>query len=723
MNFIDELKRRNVFRVGLAYALIAWVVLQVIDFLLELTDAPAWVLQVFFITAIVGLPMVLILSWVYEMTPEGIRLEKDVDRSRSITSQTGRKLDRLIIAFLAVTVALLVAGHFYSSPSGTEVSPEPVAEAQPEAPAEAQLPSIAVLPFVNMSSDPEQDYFADGISEEILNSLARVSGLKVAGRTSAFAFKGKNEDLRLIGEALGVENILEGSVRKQGDQVRITAQLVQVADGFHLWSDTYDRTLNDIFAIQDEIANAILQQTRIQLLEGESITSIRVNPIAYQNYVAAKQRIHERTKGGLKVAMNLLRDAVELDPGFAGAWAQLGIATMLSSDGFGSYGDIPEKEANRTGREYLERSLELDPALAEGLAGMGLYYQNVPPQSHQQILQSLDVLERSISIDPSDINASLWLSRAYGFLGRAGESQELLERMVERDPLYWPAVSNLVFMYATKNRMLEAHQLNDRTMRYRPELPFRQKAFLLSMDGQFADALPMALEVWAERSDSLTYGAVALAHAGVNQFEALADLEGAPDTRWRSAALAYLGRSEEALLTAQTELSEYGDPDALIEVLVLTGQFPEIVAFMAERWPDLEVFELEHGDGGGFGNRVMLDVALAYDRTGNDGKFRAAMSLVRASHDEQKGHGFDTMYLDMAEAEYFALAGDQEQALGYLQAAVDRGYSAAPRLSKLHPQLASLEGIPRYEELQSRSLAHLNEQRALLELEPLESAY
>jgi len=726
MSLFKELKRRNVIRVGLAYLLLAWVLLQAADFGLDLIDAPNWIVQALAILAVIGLPAVLVFSWVFEMTPEGLKRESEVDRSQSITPATGRKLDRLIIVVLALAVAGLLGERFLGDKtpeSAVMQEPVPEAEAVPEKAAE-QIPSIAVLPFVNMSSDPEQEYFADGISEEILNSLARVSGLKVAGRTSSFAFKGKNEDLRMIGDALGVANILEGSVRKQGDQVRITAQLIQVEDGFHLWSDTYDRRLDDIFAIQDEIANAILQQAKIQLLEEQAIVTARVNPIAYQNYVAAKQRIHERTKGGLKVAMNLLKDAVQLDPGFAAAWAQLGIATMLSSDGLGSYGDIPEQEAQRMGKEYADKALALDPELAEGHAALGLYWQNQPPFSSETLQKAIDALERSLALDSVPIDTWHWMQRAQQLIGRQDEVQETLEKIVQRDPLYWPGVSNLVSLYARKNRLTEAHELNDRTMRYRPELPFRQKATLYAYEGRYAEAVPLALEVWEERADPLSYRPIARAMWGTHQFERLAELENAPNTRTRAVTLAYLGRTEEALMIAQAALQEFGQPQAIITVHAMSGQWQKLIEFLESTWTDLEQFDLDFGGGdGGGGNDVMLNIAQAYAETGDDEKFGLAMRLVRASHDQASEHGFDNIYFDLGEARYWALAGDEEQALAHLSRAIARGYAYSPRLSSFYPQLSSLEGTPRYEEIQALSLKHLNEQRALLEFPPLEAAY
>ena len=216
MSFFDELKRRNVFRVGIAYAVSAWILLQVVDLVLENITAPAWIMQIFMLALAIGFPVALIFAWAFELTPDGVKLEKDVDRSQSISHVTGQKMNRHIIIALSIAVVFLLVDRFIPD---TDTNVQPVVEVaentgRPAAAAESTDKSIAVLPFVNMSSDPEQDYFADGISEEILNALAGVSELKVAGRTSSFAFKGRNEDLLEIGKVLRVNHILEGSVRK-----------------------------------------------------------------------------------------------------------------------------------------------------------------------------------------------------------------------------------------------------------------------------------------------------------------------------------------------------------------------------------------------------------------------------------------------------------------------------------------------------------------------------
>ena len=257
MSLFEELKRRNVVRVGFAYVVIGWVIAQIAEFAFENFGAPDWVLKTIVVVLFLGLPVALFFAWAFELTPDGVKREKDVDRSQSITSSTGRKLDRFIIAALVLALAYFVWGSRPGDEPLDSVEPATVADtADVEQPVVAgpDPRSIAVLPFVNMSSNEEQEWFSDGLTEEILNSLARTPDLLVAARTSSFKFKGSAEDIPTIAASLGVAHILEGSVRSSGDQLRVTAQLIRASDGFHLWSQTYDRNPEAVIAIQEEIA-------------------------------------------------------------------------------------------------------------------------------------------------------------------------------------------------------------------------------------------------------------------------------------------------------------------------------------------------------------------------------------------------------------------------------------------------------------------------------------
>ena len=334
MSFFEELKRRNVFRVGIAYAVSAWVLLQVVDLVLENISAPPLVMQVFMLALAIGFPIALIFAWAFEMTPEGVKLEKHVDRSQSITRKTAQRMNRNIIIALVIAVTLLLVDKFKPE---TETGAEPKS-AKVES-VEVLLPkleekekSIAVLPFVDMSPEGDQAYFADGISEEILNVLVKTHTLKVAGRTSSFQFRGREVDLRTIGEQLGVRHILEGSVRKANNRVRITAQLVTASDGFHLWSETYDRELTDIFAIQDEIARSITDALAIELNladTGKSLVSVSTsNMEAYDRYLEGRGLIAQRLD--FPRAIRLLEEATQMDPDFAEGWAANAQAHALS---------------------------------------------------------------------------------------------------------------------------------------------------------------------------------------------------------------------------------------------------------------------------------------------------------------------------------------------------------------------------------------------------------
>ncbi len=240
----QELKRRNVFRVALAYLALAWLIVQIADIVLGYTSAPAWVMQVLMLFLVIGFPLAVFFAWAFELTPEGIKREHEVDREKSITRETGRKLNRTITAVLVAAVAFLLVDKFV------------LRDDMPPQSAGTDL-SVAVLPFVAMSSGPDDEYFADGLTEEILNSLTRVPELLITARTSAFHFKGKDIPIPEIAATLGVAHVVEGSVRRSGDQMRVTAQLIRAADGFHLWSETYDHDTNDAFGVQTDIAEKI----------------------------------------------------------------------------------------------------------------------------------------------------------------------------------------------------------------------------------------------------------------------------------------------------------------------------------------------------------------------------------------------------------------------------------------------------------------------------------
>ncbi len=371
MSFFKELKRRNVIKVAAAYVIVGWLTMQAGEVLSPALHLPDWINSALAFFLILGLPLALIFAWAFEMTPDGIKKEKDVDRSQSITGVTGQKLNYTIISLLVAGLAYFAYDKFLIQPQRTETR-QTASDDQSEPQDEFQ--TIAVLPFVNMSEDSSNEYFSDGLTEELLNILAKIKELRVAGRTSSFAFKGQNDDLRLIGEKLNVSSILEGSVRKDDkrNRVRITAQLINVEDGYHLWSETYDRELDDIFAIQDEIARKVTEALRITLLGEdearlEQLASTDIS--AYDIYLKAMQGLHEGGYVSLNNSVEYFRQALALDSAFTPA--KLGLINTWSE--LANTGAITRQEALRSGMPLLETVLAEQPNNSDARIQMAMF--------------------------------------------------------------------------------------------------------------------------------------------------------------------------------------------------------------------------------------------------------------------------------------------------------------------------------------------------------------
>ncbi|VUX56102.1 protein of unknown function [uncultured Woeseiaceae bacterium] len=392
----------------------AWLSIEVSATTFPMLNLPDWAAILVTVLLLIGFPIAIIFAWAFELTPEGLKKEKDVDRSESITHVTGRKLDFIIIGVLVVALAVFAVERFVLLPERA-----PAIDAPNEIIATEVQQSIAVLPFVNMSSDPEQEYFSDGLSEEILNLLAKIPELKVIGRTSSFAFKGKNEDLRIIGEALGVKTVLEGSVRKSGNEVRITAQLIDVTDASHIWSETYDRTLDDIFAVQDDVAAAIIDAMQIHVGVNPTRGRPTENTEAYALYLKARASFFSPE------SEKLLREAVELDPMFAEALELLAFKYWTQAGA-----QLETAEAAKLMGETAAQALAIDPDLVLAQA----IYQSGNPGSYSH-LGEIEALERVVREDPSNF----WALDALFFdlmeVGYINEAVGVAERFVDLEPL------------------------------------------------------------------------------------------------------------------------------------------------------------------------------------------------------------------------------------------------------------------------------------------------
>jgi TolB-like protein/Tfp pilus assembly protein PilF len=700
MSFFEELKRRNVIKVAIAYVIVGWLLLQVADVVLPTFGTPVWVMQAFTVLLILCFPLALLFAWAFELTPEGVKRDRDVDPAESITHRTGRKLDFVIIAVLALAVGFLVLDRYVG---------------QPESDSQQAIgKSIAVLPFVNMSDDASNEYFSDGISEEILNSLARVKDLNVAGRTSSFAFKGGNEDLRTIGEALGVSYILEGSVRKAYQQVRITAQLVKADDGYHLWSATYDRELTDIFAIQDEIATEILTQLKAQLLDEErrGLASQRTESDVYDLYLVARQRLASRSPQFIESARELLDRAIAMDPAYAPAYAQRGIAEMLLADD--SYGTIPRADAYPKGMHFVDIALELNPNLAEAWAGLGLFYVSQPAEHEQAI----SALEKALSINPNLIDASNWMQFA---LQRAGEPRaalQVLEQMVARDPLYLPGFGNGVRFLNYFGEEDRAQALIDHYRNYDPN-----NLHLLHLDaehhlnyGRAAEALVLAeRSVAGGPSDVNAQLFLGNALLRTLQIERIAE-EGSGE--YRVVALDLLGRRDEAFELANY-LTTIGDLGTLFWLFNRADRSQDLVDYVEERWPNLNRL------AGDFrydpeGYSLMTNVAFAYSNIGNTERSDEALSLAEYAMSYLTDQGLDNWMFMYSKAEYLVLVEQYDEALTQLEHAIDRGMLMCVPIANFSPIFEPLRDDPRLISAEAVMANKINDEREALGLEAVD---
>ena len=710
MSFFAELGRRNVFRVAFAYVVASWVLLQFVDVISPILELPLWAPKLILVLIAVGLVPALIFAWAFELTPEGIKKESDVDRTGSITPQTGRKLNKVIIGSLVIAVVLLLVDRQFDN---TETAPQETVAAISDT-----EKSIAVLPFVNMSSDAEQEFFSDGITEEILNSLASEKSLKVAGRTSSFAFKGQNDDLRRIGDALGVDHILEGSVRKVGSQVRITAQLVQVDDGFHLWSETYDRELTDVFAIQDEIANEILKQLRSQLLAEETLVvaeAKRTNPVVYDLYLRAKQRIYTRNSSEITLAMSELDKAIQLDPEYAPAFAQRGIATMLMSEQ--QYGDIPNNEANRRGKRFVDQALSLDENLAEGWAALGLYHTRAPAGAEFAI----DHLTKALSINPNLIDAANWLEIALEGVGDFKGALEITVDIVERDPLYRPAFSNAIMLFNAFGRADEAEALLRRIEAFDSSNPdlYTARAINFQFSGRNGEGLQqMEMNRELDEMSGVEKFFLSIGLTNTMQFERTIE-EGS--LFMKPYALYEAGRQDEAIALAQAQASS-GSPGNLFYLLNRSDRSKEVTDYLEERWPTLATFAAEN-NGDEYGYNIMTDVALAYSRVGNQDRFNEAMLIIEQHAARLDEQNIDNLFYSADRAVGYALRGDTDAAIEHLQQAASRGWTTSGVPAVVTPALAVLTDDPRYQEIEVTMLANMNRDREIVGLPPLNANY
>jgi TolB-like protein/Tfp pilus assembly protein PilF len=483
MSLFNELKRRNVIRVGVAYAVAAWVLLQVVDLVFEYITAPDWIMQIFMLALAIGFPLVLILAWVFELTPEGIKLEAAIDPAQSVAPQTGRKLDRVIIVFLVLAVALLLADRFRTQKETGSITSEVTLASEGAETGQLNLTpvadspvqndkSIAVLPLVNRSVNAEDAFFAEGLHDELLTQLSRISALKVISRTSVMGYAGTTKRMPEIGRELGVATLLEGGVQRSGNRVRINVQLIDAATDEHLWAEVYDRelTADNLFDIQSNITQAIADALHA-VLTGEEQQSLEQkstdNVEAYAWYLRGKaaSKGYGRLPNDIDKTIAFFQSAIDLDPQFAAAYAELAI-------------DWTERfwVSDRLGNELqdaydaLGQAKTLAPELPETLTAEGYYHY----WGHLDYTSAIAAFDRALQREPGNYLALRGKAYALRRLGRLDESIAALKTAVSLDPLYAEIHADLSYTLLRSGQYDQANVMLNRAAALGADNPFYQ---------------------------------------------------------------------------------------------------------------------------------------------------------------------------------------------------------------------------------------------------------
>jgi len=466
VSFFAELKRRNVFKVGVAYAVAAWILVQVADILLETFKAPEWTMQFIVVVLLVGFFVAVFFAWAYELTPEGVKRESEVDRSQSITAQTSKKLNNAIVVLLVLAVAYLLFDKF-TVPDTRQAVNQPVATeggAEPEAP-ETFRQSIAVLPFDNRSNREEDQFFTDGIHDDLLTTIARIGSMKVISRTSVMEYKNTTKKIPEIAAELGVANILEGGIQRSGNQVRINVQLIDAQSDEHLWAEIFDRelTAENLFAIQSEISTKIADALKATL-SPEEVERINAMPTqnlaAYEAYMRGRQLVETRISANLERAVEDFRAATELDPNFALAWVGLADASGLHA----TYSTFQPQQTIAIREEAIQKALALDPNLGEAYAALGSLRGDQGNEPEADI-----AFRRAIELAPNYARAYHWYSNHIGSsITRSQESLSLIQRAAELDPRSAIISSNLASTYVGQGLYSRAEQQYRKTIELNP---------------------------------------------------------------------------------------------------------------------------------------------------------------------------------------------------------------------------------------------------------------
>jgi TolB-like protein/Tfp pilus assembly protein PilF len=720
LSLFNELKRRNVFKVGVAYVVVAWLIIQVVDIVINNIGAPDWVFRVILLLLGIGLPVILLFAWAFEMTPEGLKREKQVDPSESITNQTGRKLNFMIIGVLLLGLGYFAIDKFVLSAERTIVPAETaVTEEITEATMEVGK-SIAVLPLANRSAREDDQYFADGMHDDLLTQLAKIASLKVISRTSVMRYRDTEMSIPEIAQQLGVTSILEGGVQRSGDQIRVNMQLIDAETDEHLWAETYDRqmTAENLFAIQSSITRQITDALKASL-SPEEAARIDERPTenleAFQEYMKGQQLLALRVVSALEESKIHFERAIELDPGFAAAIVGLANAYHLLYE----YAGWPEAESLEPAMVLLEEAIELSPDLGEAFMVRGEIHRH-----HDELDSAASDFERAMELIPGNATLFNWFSFVRAAQGREDESYALLQSAHELDPMsrviHVNYAAHPFFAGDDEQALVELERV--RTLH--PDYPavYSYLAWIHWSQGNAVETLRASLKVFeldpeSTRGQTLCYNYLNLAAEEsaldcITKFEALRPMEkvfvrillelasGNRDTaqaildataefederQYRQYAALYVGDFEQARLGFEKEYPEW-----------FSGPVPE-------KLNDYQVNDT-------------VDVALLLQRTGEDERGKSLLNAALENiSQKQRNHG--ALAFGFLDVSIYALLGQREKALLALEECADLEYLSGWAGLKFLPHYDSIRDDPRFSAALERlsAAAEIARQRAVSE--------
>jgi TolB-like protein len=683
MSLYHELKRRNVLRVAIAYLAGSWLLIEVTETVFPLFGFDDTLARIVVILLAIGFPLFLLFSWVFEITPGGLKKEKDIDRTASVTHKTGKHLDRIIIVLLALALGYFALDKFVLEPARvSNLVEETAQQARSKALVESYGDnSIAVLPFVNMSSDPEQEYFSDGVTEELLNLLSKIPNLRVTARTSSFFFKGKDMKVSKIAEALNVTHILEGSVRKAGSQVRITAQLIDTRSDTHLWSETYDRELENIFAIQDEISVAIVaalkERLGLEIAAIQSVTTV-ANTEAHDAYLRGRHLVVQRTATTISSAIREFERAVELDPDYALAHAELAMAILLLA-----YweADLTLSERIAQASPHAELGLALDPDLAEAHTAIGFLLRRQGLENEEEAIAHY---EQAIRLNPGYALPYYWMALAMNAIGDYAGEYRSVEMALQLDPLWLSAINYHNNVLILRNETERAHRDLEKIALIHPGIYVSGKGELAGVGGHWSNILLGDLEyIRIKRGRLFQYNARVLAIMGLEQ-EALAVPmnSSSEELRRRVWVLNLLGRPEDVLIRDEDTIAEstgtaghqFGGWE-----LAAAGEYARARPLLEDNW-------LQSGGRVTKAGTFTVNQAAALIATRRAAGDEAGVNeIIEAIRDDvrrfrEAGYNGTKLFISADYEEGLAafFAGERERGLALITKAADDGYFILP---------------------------------------------